>query len=142
MFRKQLEFKLVKGEKVKILNSIFAVLLFSGVAVAQAPAKTDPAPTPAPTATTAAPQPTKPIPQLTTEEETQILFLQRNIARIDVNISAEEKQQVQFKAQLAQLANNIQKRLGPGFVIDPDTLVVSAAPAPATPAAVPTDPKK
>ena len=132
-YNKQLEFKLVKGEKVKILNSIFAVLLFSGVASAQAPAKPAPEPTTAPAA---APQPTKPIPQLTSEEETQVLFLQRNIARIDANISAEEKQQAQFKSQLAQLANNIQKRIGPGFVIDPDTLVVTTAPAPAA------DPKK
>jgi small-conductance mechanosensitive channel len=133
MFNKQLEFKLVKGEKVKILNSVFAVLLFSGVAAAQAPAKPAPEPTTAPAA---APQPTKPIPQLTSEEETQVLFLQRNIARIDSNISAEEKQQVQLKSQLAQLVNNIQKRIGPGFVIDPDTLVVTTAPAPTA------DPKK
>lgn len=120
---------------MKLVTAVLSFLLISGVVAAQAPAKpADPASTTTPKA---APAPTKPIPQLTSEEETQVLFLQRNIARIDANMSAEEKQQVKYRNQLAELANNIQKRLGPGFVIDPDTLVVTTAPVTATPAPAP-----
>jgi TolA-binding protein len=117
-----------KGEKMRLALVVFSLMLFSGVAAAQTPAKQAPAPTTPPTA---APAPTKPIPQLTEEEKTQVLFLQRNITRIDLNIVNEQKQEQKFQNDLYTLAQNIQKRLGPGFVVDPDTLTVSVAPTPA-----------
>ena len=111
---------------MKLATAVISFLLISGVASAQA-AKTTPPPAPA---AQTAPQakPSTPVPQLTEEEKIQILSLQRNIAEATVNIAALQKQQSDQQNQLGTLAANIQRRLGPGFVVNRDTLVVTEVP--------------
>jgi hypothetical protein len=136
---------------VKILSSIFAVLLLSSVAVAQTPAK--PASVTPPAATAPAkplasttntgtnnPPSSVPIPQLTEEEKIQVLVLQRNIAVAQVQITELQKEKAKSENDLGVLGNAIQKRLGPGFVIDRDKLIVTEAPAPVPAATTTTAP--
>ena len=116
---------------MKIITAVLSILLLSSVAVAQKTPDTKPITPPA--TQIAKPEATKPVPQLTDEEKTQILFLQRNIAEATVNIAAVQKQQSDFQNQLGALATQIQKRLGPNFTVNRDTLVVTEVPSATTP---------
>ena len=116
---------------MKMFIVVLSVLLLSGIAVAQKAPATKPVTPPA--TQIAKPEATKPVPQLTDEEKTQILFLQRNIAEATVNIATIQKQQSDFQNQLGALATQIQKRLGPNFTVNRDTLVVTEVPSAITP---------
>ena len=113
---------------MKIFAIVFSALMLSGVVGAQKAPDTKPVVPSAITAPVPKSEPAKPVPQLTDEEKTQILFLQRNIAEATVNIATIQKQQSDFQAQLGVLAASIQKRLGPNFTVNRDTLVVTEVP--------------
>lgn len=124
---------------MKTLALAVILLLFGGVVSAQAKGdKTPPAVKPAatapvPTAVKAVVDTPAAVPQLTQDEKQGILVLQRDLAR-NANAATElEKEKAKLNAQLSDLAGKVSARIGPGFVIDPNTLIVSVDPnAPAT----------